>query len=290
MSLKTTTKKFLTIAAATGLTAIGLSVVPSTSKASELNMPTCPKEGSGNRTINYIGSTQNGFCLLTPEKYELTIYEMGLCTSNPITGSTGSLVYDKTNCTPTMTMAGGKTVDLAGSSTATLPAGSKPPSASYNYAYILISNKFTLKGSYTLDNGTTYYSTPQNEPGWGEYGKADSTIAASQEHNETLDDLGFGASWSGEMSAQSMSGGGKVAAILLQSDGTTKATGRANVARLLGAFETNSGSPVVIKDSTKGLEVSLKVTDSGYGMMLNDTGTDIEEFGSAPFKPEFKTW
>ena len=107
------------------------------------------------------------------------------------------------------------------------------------------------------------------------------------EHDELLDDLGFGDTWSGEMSAQTMSGGGKVSAILLKEDGSTKATGKAEVKRLLGAFEANSGSPVVITDASKGLDVSLVVTDTGYAMMFNDAGNDIGEFGSAPFKPVF---
>ena len=287
MSFKSFTKKLLT-KSITGLGAISFFVMPSATKASELNMPVCPASGSTNATINYIGTQQNGFCTLSPEKYELTIYEMGLCTSHPITGTTGSLVYDKSSCTSTMISSSGKTVNLAGGNAlASLPAGERPPSNSYGYAYILISNNFNLKGSYTLSDGsTTYYSKPMVDE-WGAYGAADSSLSASQEHNELLDDLGFGGSWSGEMSAQTMSGGGKVSAILLQEDGLTKATGKGNVKRLLGAFETNSGSPVVITDSSTGLEVSLIVTDTGYSLNLNDAGNDIEAFGSAPFKPVF---
>ncbi len=286
MSFKSFTKKLLT-KSITGLGAISFFVIPSSTKASELNMPVCPASGSANATIQYIGLQQNGFCTLSPEKYELTIYEMGLCTSHPITGTTGSLIYDKSSCTSTMSSSSGITVDLAGGNAlASLPAGERPPSNSYSYAYILISNNFNLKGSYTLQNGTTYYSKPMVDE-WGAYGAADSSLSASQEHGELLDDLGFGGSWSGEMSAQTMSGGGKVSAILLQEDGLTKATARGNVKRLLGAFETNSGSPVVITDLSTGLEVSLVVTDTGYSMSLNDAGNNIGSFGSAPFKPVF---
>ena len=161
MSFKSFTKKLLT-KSITGLGAISFFVIPSATKASELNMPVCPASGSTNATINYIGTQQNGFCTLSPEKYELTIYEMGLCTSHPITGTSGSLVYDKSSCISTMISSSGITVDLAGGNAlASLPAGERPPSNSYGYAYILISNNFTLKGSYTLSDGTTtYYSKP----------------------------------------------------------------------------------------------------------------------------------
>ena len=289
MSFKSLAKKLLT-KTITGFGAVSFLVIPNSIKASELNMPTCPASGSANANFNYIGTQQNGFCLFTPEKYELTIYEMGLCTSHPITGTTGNLTYDKSSCITTMSSTSGQTVDLAGGNAlANLPSGERPPSNSYDYAYILISNNFKLKGSYELNNGTTYYSKPAEDE-FGAYGAADSSLSEAQEHNELLDDLGFGETWSGEMSAQTMSGGGKVSAILLQEDNLTKATGRGNVKRLLGAFETNSGSPVVITDTTKGLEVSLIVTNSGYALMLNDTGNDIESFGSAPFKPVFSVF
>ena len=181
-------------------------------------------------------------------------------------------------------------VELTPEPIANLPSGTRPPSNSYGYAYILISNNFNLKGSYTLSDGTTTYYSKPAEDEWGSYGAADSSLSASQEHDELLDDLGFGDTWSGEMSAQTMSGGGKVSAILLQEDGETKATARGNVKRLLGAFEANSGSPVVITDTSNGLEVSLVVTDTGYALNLNDAGNNIEAFGSAPFKPVFTVY
>ena len=292
MSFKSFTKKILT-KSITGFGAISFFIVPNSIKANELNMPVCPTVASGNNTLNYIGTQQNGFCTLTPEKYEITIYEMGLCTGPAITGNAGSMIYDKNNAGCITTMSTATTVDLAGGNAlANLPAGTRPPSDDYNYAYILISNNFKLKGSYTIKNAdnstTTFYSKPDvYEDDGVAYGKASNTISASQEHTEVLNDLGFGDTWSGEMSAQTMSGGGKVSAILLKEDGLTKATAKGEVKRLLGAFEANSGSPVVITDSSKGLEVSLVVTDSGYAMMLSEDGSTIEEFGSAPFKPVF---
>lgn len=119
---------------------------------------------------------------------------MGLCTSDPITGSKGSKAWDKTNCVTTMVSASGVTVDLApGSSSskqAVLPSAStRPPSNTYTHAFILISNKFKLKGSYTLADGTWYYST-QGEDEWGLYGKPVIGSATAQEHGEELDMIG----------------------------------------------------------------------------------------------------
>ena len=61
-----------------------------------------------------------------------------------------------------------------------------------------------------------------------------------------------------------------------------------SVTRLVAVFETNSGSPVVISESTNGLEVELQVADFGYGIAFNN-GEPID-FGSSPFQPRFTTF
>ena len=277
----------------------------------------CPESGSANATIEYINNldssdTTYGSCLTTPDKFELTIYEMGLCTSDPITGSKGSKAWDKTNCVTTMISASGVTVDLApgdsSSKQAALPSAStRPPSNTYTHAFILISNKFKLKGSYTLADGTRYYST-QGEDEWGLYGKPVIGSAPAQEHGEELDqiggedeELGWTVGDSSEMPYLAMTGGGKVAAILLkncdhinnQCTGTTpKVASKAEPERLFAVFETNSGSPVTISDSTQGLEVELSVKNVGYSVGTSADGGSgsITYFGSAPFKPKFTTF
>ena len=91
-------------------------------------------------------NNQNG-CSHTPDKYEIVIYEMGLCTgaSSPIGG--GAL--DRTGCTATFTNAAGQTVDLAGSASITLDAANAtaPDPATYTWGYMVMKNTFGLKGS-----------------------------------------------------------------------------------------------------------------------------------------------
>ena len=86
-----------------------------------------------------------------------------------------------------------------------------------------------------------------------------------------------------------MDGGGKVSALLTKGDANlTTAENSGEVERLIGVFETNSGSPVVINDATKGLEMELTVTDIGYGIQF--TNGEPVDFGSMPFKPIFSTF
>ena len=170
-------------------------------KAKALDVYVCPESGSTNATETYIieldsSSSSWGSCQTTPDKFELTMYEMGLCTSDPISGSAGSKVWDKSTCVTTMIDSSGVTVDLApgssSSKTASLPsAETRPPSGRYTHAFILLSNVFGLKGSYTFSNGTRYYSTPgidtsDNTP----YGEPVAGNAASQDHTDIVNEVG----------------------------------------------------------------------------------------------------
>ena len=297
-----------------GLTS-GLSLSEGT-KAETFNMNACPESGSTNATLSYIENTLSGECLYTPEQYKLTIYEMGLCTSDPT--SAGN--FNKTTCSATMVSDSGTEVDLApGSSsakTAALPsANERPANASYTHAYILLGNGFKMKGSYQLaNNGTTYYSKEYTDS-WGKYGKAVTNISAAEEHTDLVDNMYFGDDengWDGVMTATAMPGGGKVSALLLKecvgdacTGANALATSQGEVKRLLGVFEANSGSPVVINETTNGVEVELVVksdpsnpSSSGGGYLLygydpDGPGAapwDIQGFGSAPFKPKFTTF
>ena len=86
----------------------------------------------------------NDFCLGSPDRFELVIYEMGLCTQNPITGSPKT--FSKENCEVTMSSINGTTADLAGKTVTLPPATGRPANATYTYAYITILNEFGLKG------------------------------------------------------------------------------------------------------------------------------------------------
>ena len=86
-----------------------------------------------------------------------------------------------------------------------------------------------------------------------------------------------------------MDGGGKISALLTAADADLTTTTKSSEAkRLIGVFETNSVSPVVIRDSTNGLEIKLTVTDIGYG--IGFSGGEPQDFGSMPFKPVFATF
>ena len=280
--------------------------------AENFNMVACPEPGSVNANLTYINNTLQGECLHTPDQYKLTIYEMGLCKTDPI--STGSFIKEDNDCEQTMLSTSGTEVDLApgnsSAKTAALPSAStRPKSGTYPYAYILLANGFKMKGSYQLADGTTYYSKESTDE-WGTFGQADKTISAAEEHTDLVDNMYFGDEengWDGLMSATPMPGSGTVSALLLKEcvddtcvGSSAVASSQGEVKRLLGVF-ANTTSPVEILDSTSGIEVQLIVKadpndaeNSGGGYLLigydNGSGFDLRMFGSAPFKPKFTTF
>ena len=169
----------------------------------------------------------------------------------------------------------------------------RPPSNTYTHAYIIITNTFGLRGSVTIKDGSgadvKYCSkTERSNNSNSTSGTLLGSFCTAEDHTETLNDFGDG-SFSAYFPAETMDGGGKVSALLTAADADlTTATNTSEVKRLIGVFETNSGSPVVINDSTNGLEMQLTVTDIGYGIEFQN-GAPVD-FGSMPFKPVFTTF
>lgn len=288
----------------------------------------CPVEGQPGKqgdppTLEELSQPPyNGFCLSTPDKFQITIFEMGLCTENPLTGvDENNMTFNTSNCFPTMSSSG-STADLASTDSVSLPSMSAPPNGSYPFAYIKLSNQFGLNASYTVknavDNGTTtFYSTPATNVEGDQYG-ATTTEGPAEDFTETLNNMNFGSSENNdngfdfadqnvgvvddnifkaympfqEMSNNPVTGekGGKVAALLLERNRNTTATRKENAKSMVGVFETNNGSPVILTELTQGLEVALEVTNGGIAVVVAEDRFTIEEFGSAPFKPFFSTF
>ena len=259
----------------------------------------CPKPDTGFNTLQYIGQTLKGMCLHTPDKFEIVIYEMGLCPGDENQIKDNGTSFDTSKCIKSMVSENGFKVDLApgnnSEKTAALPqAETRPPSDTYNRAYIILSKDIKLKGSYTFKDGTVCVSTQGEFEDGYKYGKPDCTPGAiAQDHFDDLNDMGDGRTWSGYMEATPMPTGGSVEALLVKADNTV-AQKKEDVKKLVGLFKTAANAPVVITDNTSGLEMVLEVSvneqGKGGSYMLQTNGNVLEGFGSAPFKPRFSTF
>ena len=251
----------LKISTGVGLSFIALLALPETIRAA-----TCDDNPSSLSTS----------CTKTPERYVITVYEMGLCTSDPLSSTN----FDDTSCSATLTSSDGISVDIAGA-TATLSGGTdiRPASAAYEYAYIKMSNSFGLRGSYQL-NDTTYYSTSSGGA---------STSGSATNFTSTLYDFDGGGTCTGSPSystSESLSDGVMKARIANDSYVTSTSCGSST--RVVGSFKPTDTTLLTIAESTKGLEV--KFTTTGISLTVipdSETGTTVDSFDGGPFQPQF---
>jgi len=242
-----------------------------------------------------------GMCYGTPSKYEISIYEMGVCTSAPITSSFstvaanaisgfGTTDYDSVDTSVcTKTTSGTWTGDLSGGASFNMGTGTKPAAGTYTHAYIILGNTFGLKGSYKLTDGggTTYYS---NGVSSGSTNVDNTTGTATPvAFTETLTSFNGGGSCEHVGREQFTTGTpGFLTAVVADSTATTPAVAKTcssgSISRLVGMFEPDT--PITISDSTTGLKVTFTVTSSGMSVIGNGAGA-INQVGSGPFRTKF---
>ena len=288
-----------------GFGLLGFASFANTAKANEFIPPKCidaigaKVDGKYTKTAAQIANSVS-FCTETPERFEITIHELGLCTSQPITVAGNSKTFSKDNCVTTM-KSDGIAADLANNVVPLPSMDGRPESNTYSHAYIIITNTFGLRGSLTLKDANTgaynTYCSMTDEDQFGSNSTGPTTggsLCTPENHTEILNDFGYTdengvTTFDPYFPDEEMDGGGTVSALLTKGDANlTTAANTSEVERLIGVFETNSGSPVVINDATNGLEMMLTVTDIGYG--INFGGGEPIYFGSMPFKPIFSTF
>ena len=217
-------------------------------------------------------------CSATPERYVITIYEMGFCTSNPLSGA-----LDRSTCSTTFESSGGQTIDLAGSTSITLDEtnATRPPSDTYTYGFMVMSNTFGLRGSIeTQDN--TWVSDGDDFDG---INSNTTNAGAAANFNDVLTDFDGTPGGACTSSASATMSLGEMSAILANGS-LSEATTCAGVTRLVGAFAPTT--PYVITDDSTALKITFNVTNKGMSVlpMSPPTGSGIRQLASGPFEME----
>ena len=293
-------KKLLTTALfiTSGLTILSHSNPVKASACPDASSVTSPN-GSGDAT-SFIALSE-GSCYETPEEYGVTIYKMGLCTSNPAPSSAGS-APDTSSCSfnfekddgfgEAASFAYGGEVDLSEE------YSSRPEDGTYGYAYIEIKNTFDIKASYGPigDADRTTYFTNGTLSEAGTVTGASTTPTASDGYVTTeapLTTFGFldGGGQVCEATGEESVTGGTIRAYLLDSSGTliaddSSATECSGVEKLLGVMQLDT--KVNITASTSSVKTTFKVTDNGT-TVIYDGGSDGILFDSGPFSVSFET-
>ena len=248
--------------------------------------------GACTATGSNVFSGSNTACRFTPQLYKAKVYEMGLCTVNPMAGT----ALDRTTCT-TVFMASDQTngsehdfalgdVDLVGTSTS-------PAIGTYQFPYIILSNVFSVKAEFPTDNGTGDIFYVLADGGGGACGTVDTTGPAA-ECTTTLQTFKQSSGCDGEYIGAEVSVG-TLDGYLMQNSTLDKRNGASdagggvctNVDRLVGVMNLNI--PVVITPSTIGFKFTFNVT--GYGAQLFSStapsNTADGGGGSGPFSGFF---
>ena len=292
-------KKLLTTALfiTSGLTILSHSNPVKASACPDASSVTSPN-GSGDAT-SFIALSE-GSCYETPEEYGVTIYKMGLCTSNPAPSSAGS-APDTSSCSfnfekddgvgEAASFAAGGEVDLSEA------YSSRPDVGEYEFAYIEIKNSFDIKAKYGPlgDAANTTYFTNGTFGAAGTVTGASTTPTASDGYATTTAPLntffGDGGTAICAATASESVSGGTIRAYLLDSSDKLIAddstvTECSGVKKLLGIMQLNT--KVNITASTTSVKTTFKVTDNGSTVIYDD-GTDGLQFDSGPFSVSFET-
>jgi len=267
--------KFLSTLASTLIySSLGLLIIPSQARA-ELCGDT------SNLTDAQFATNFPDACTKSPSTYKVTLYEFGLCTSNPIVA--GGL--ERTNCSQTFDSPNGQLVDLAGKRQVTLnPAHAKRPAANtYTYSYAIASNNLILKGELQTatntwrSDGSTYIDTDTTN--------ASRTISNSVEFRETINTFDDDACLL--KSSKSFSSGRFDATIVNNS--LKKADSCVGAAKIIVSFKPNS--PYIITDKTTGVNVDFIVDETGMAVISEtDPPTfGVRSFSAGPVRVKIKT-
>ncbi len=218
-------------------------------------------------------------CYETPDRYEIKIYELGLCTSDPLSSTN----FDGSSCSATYSNSDGLTLNIAPGSQQGIKGGTttKPAAGNYEHAYIKMANTFGLNGSYTI-NGTTFYSTSN--------GSASTSLSKGQNWTEVLYDFSGGDSCDqGDYSASETFTSGVTGTIKarLTNNSYTTVSSCPSATRLVGSFAPSS--PISITNDQLGLEVNFTVTKSGMTVFRQNTSS-VAQFGSGPFRARFTAY
>ena len=109
--------------------------------------------------ITYQGNENAmGDCAFAPDEYTVTIYEMGLCTSDP-TAPTTSSAYETDTCSTVINSPSGQTINLAAGSELTLTDVTRPTNGTYTHAYMVLGNSFGITVTKQFTNTMHRYDT-----------------------------------------------------------------------------------------------------------------------------------
>lgn len=210
-------------------------------------------------------------CYATPTGYEINLYKIGMCTSDPFHSTDADVSFSDSSCTWTMESENGTSVDIAATlnqSIALPSAAIRPPNGIYSHFVMVMSNFINIKGSYTTTdatNGGIFYTKQSPNPAsTNSPGLFDKTLTSSQFFKHEFDQYGFNTSSPCKFSYQRTISTGTNQGLVraaVTNDSLTTTSSCSSPTRVVGAYKPTS--TLEINDSTNGLEIQFNITGSG---------------------------
>ena len=241
---------------------IGLSIL-SLVKADHVEAGTCPAEGNT--------SAQSETCNATPKVMEIKFYELGFCTGDPLSGAD----FSNTTCEKSWESTSGESADLASFNYLGLTSGLtfKVPSKQYDYAYVVFSPTWGLKGEVYF-NDKTYYTDANGNvtETLGDYDKFQLKI---NQLSETCYVYSADTDY------------GPVKARLTNSSlvSATDNTSCNAATRMVGSVDLNT--PIVITDDVKAYQLTWMIRNMGIEATDGAGSNAPVEWKGGPFVPNF---
>jgi len=233
--------------------------------------------------------TAGADCRTTPDKFEISVFEMGLCTSHPFTndGTKKDIsTMDKSTCSVTFSatdQTNGSVIDIAtaiGGSMDLVGTSTRPANGTYGFPYIILGEKFTVGISIVGFNGNTYNGDSNGAVASG------GTLADSDDYLRNFGGPNCSSGFEDAVIAIGTLDAFLTNSSLVRSQ-RSEVTSQLcdNVGRLVGII--NLTTPFKITSNTLKMQFNFVVTD--YGVELTDSGSDgyPDEYGSAPFSGTF---
>ena len=234
--------------------------------------------------------TAGADCRTTPDKFEISVFEMGLCTSHPFTndGTKKDIsTMDKSTCSVTFSatdQTNGSVIDIAtaiGGSMDLVGTSTRPANGTYGFPYIILGEKFTVGISIVGFDGNTYNGDSNGAVASG------GTLADSDDYLRNFGGPNCSSGFEDAVIAIGTLDAFLTNSSLIRSQ-RSEVTSQLcdNVGRLVGII--NLTTPFTITSNTLKMQFNFVVTD--YGVELTDSGSDgyPDEYGSAPFSGTFK--
>ena len=244
-------------------------------------LPACPESGTATQAevqTNFL----NG-CSSTPDQYEVTFFDIGMCTSSPITGTS----FNPSSCVQIFSDPGGKRVNLANQADRLSLGDFEPRPGQYTHFYVVISNRFLIRGKYAMTDSGTWYTDgrdPDDAPG---FNNAKATPPAVTFENLLSNFAGGDNDPCKTVDAFSLEEGSLDA--LLVNDSLQVACQGSS--KIIASFIPSS--PLVISKSNSGsaptIDVAFTITNNALVVYPNNPPTPgILSFGGGGFFPRFR--